>query len=169
MARDLMNEGVRANSIAGHLRHAADARVPEKVLEVLSNLVPFPKLSPAIQPEFGSLVPELVRNTYFNGQEYPPRLPSGCHCAEPSGRSPEFSCVNSLEMWPSRDLIAARRGILNPISDRSHDAIDPSVIPWCRGLAGRLLRSSPLGRHRSLDRAARRRQRDRRAQSGPDY
>jgi NAD(P)-dependent dehydrogenase (short-subunit alcohol dehydrogenase family) len=41
--------------------------VPPKVLEVLSASVPFPKRL-GNPDEFGSLVLELVRNTYFNGQ-----------------------------------------------------------------------------------------------------
>ena len=41
--------------------------VPPKVLEVLSASVPFPKRL-GKPDEFGSLVLELCRNTYFNGQ-----------------------------------------------------------------------------------------------------
>jgi NAD(P)-dependent dehydrogenase (short-subunit alcohol dehydrogenase family) len=41
--------------------------LPEKVFQVLSDSVPFPKRLGKPE-EFGSLVLELVRNTYFNGQ-----------------------------------------------------------------------------------------------------
>jgi hypothetical protein len=41
--------------------------VPPKVLENLSASVPFPKRLGKPE-EFGSLVLEFVRNTYFNGQ-----------------------------------------------------------------------------------------------------
>lgn len=68
IARDLMNEGVRINSIMpGIFATPPMLGVPEKVLEVLSNSVPFPKRL-GNPDEFGSLVLELVRNTYFNGQ-----------------------------------------------------------------------------------------------------
>ena len=68
MARDLMNEGIRVNSIMpGIFATPPMLGVPEKVLTNLSASVPFPKRlgDPA---EFGSLVLELVRNGYFNGQ-----------------------------------------------------------------------------------------------------
>jgi len=68
MARDLMNEGIRVNSIMpGIMATPPMLGVPEKVLEVLSSSVPFPKRLGKPE-EFGSLVLELVRNTYFNGQ-----------------------------------------------------------------------------------------------------
>ncbi|WP_040496127.1 SDR family oxidoreductase [Ilumatobacter nonamiensis] len=68
IARDLMNEGVRINSIMpGIFATPPMLGVPEKVLENLSNSVPFPKRL-GNPDEFGSLVLELVRNTYFNGQ-----------------------------------------------------------------------------------------------------
>jgi NAD(P)-dependent dehydrogenase (short-subunit alcohol dehydrogenase family) len=68
MARDLMNEGIRVNSIMpGIFATPPMLGVPEKVLEVLSASVPFPKRL-GNPDEFGSLVLELVRNTYFNGQ-----------------------------------------------------------------------------------------------------
>tara|TARA_R110000824_G_scaffold261737_2_gene450499 strand:- start:257 stop:655 length:399 start_codon:yes stop_codon:yes gene_type:complete len=68
IARDLMNEGVRINSIMpGIFATPPMMGVPEKVLESLAASVPFPKRlgNPA---EFASLVLEFVRNTYFNGQ-----------------------------------------------------------------------------------------------------
>lgn len=68
MARDLMNEGIRVNSIMpGIMATPPMLGVPEKVLNVLSASVPFPKRLGRPE-EFGSLVLELVRNTYFNGQ-----------------------------------------------------------------------------------------------------
>ena len=68
MARDLMNEGIRVNSIMpGIFATPPMLGVPAKVLEVLSASVPFPKRL-GNPDEFGSLVLELVRNTYFNGQ-----------------------------------------------------------------------------------------------------
>ena len=68
IARDLMNEGVRVNSIMpGIFATPPMLGVPEKVLENLSASVPFPKRL-GNPDEFGSLVLELVRNTYFNGQ-----------------------------------------------------------------------------------------------------
>jgi NAD(P)-dependent dehydrogenase (short-subunit alcohol dehydrogenase family) len=68
MARDLMDQGVRVNSIMpGIFATPLMLGAPEKVIESLSKSVPFPKRlgNPS---EFGSLVLELVRNSYFNGQ-----------------------------------------------------------------------------------------------------
>lgn len=68
IARDLMNEGVRINSIMpGIFATPPMMGVPEKVLESLAASVPFPKRL-GNPPEFASLVLEFVRNTYFNGQ-----------------------------------------------------------------------------------------------------
>lgn len=68
IARDLMNEGVRINSIMpGIFATPPMLGAPEKVLNNLSASVPFPKRL-GNPDEFGSLVLELVRNTYFNGQ-----------------------------------------------------------------------------------------------------
>ena len=68
MARDLMDVGIRVNSIMpGIMATPPMLGVPPKVLEVLSNSVPFPKRLGKPE-EFGSLVLELVRNGYFNGQ-----------------------------------------------------------------------------------------------------
>ena len=68
MARDLMGFGIRVNSIMpGIFATPPMQNVSPKVLAALSASVPFPKRlgNPA---EFGSLVLELVRNSYFNGQ-----------------------------------------------------------------------------------------------------
>lgn len=68
MARDLMDLGIRVNSIMpGIFATPPMLGAPPKVLEVLSASVPFPKRL-GKPSEFGSLVLELVRNSYFNGQ-----------------------------------------------------------------------------------------------------
>jgi NAD(P)-dependent dehydrogenase (short-subunit alcohol dehydrogenase family) len=68
MARDFMDIGIRVNSIMpGIMATPPMLGGPPKVLEVLSNSVPFPKRLGKPE-EFGSLVLELVRNGYFNGQ-----------------------------------------------------------------------------------------------------
>ncbi len=71
MARDLMGNGIRVNSIMPGI-FATPPMLGFKdrnpaMFEALSASVPFPKRlgNPA---EFGSLVLELIRNTYFNGQ-----------------------------------------------------------------------------------------------------
>ena len=68
MARDLMDLGIRINSIMpGIFATPPMLGVPERVLESLAASVPFPKRL-GKPDEFGSLVMELVRNSYFNGQ-----------------------------------------------------------------------------------------------------
>jgi NAD(P)-dependent dehydrogenase (short-subunit alcohol dehydrogenase family) len=68
MARDLMDYGIRVNSIMpGIFATPPMLGVPEKILESLAASVPFPKRLGKPE-EFASLVLELVRNTYFNGQ-----------------------------------------------------------------------------------------------------
>ena len=68
MARDLMDLGIRVNSIMpGIFATPPMLGVAPKVLEVLAASVPFPKRL-GKPSEFGSLVLELVRNSYFNGQ-----------------------------------------------------------------------------------------------------
>jgi len=68
MARDLMDLGIRVNSILpGIFATPPMMAVPQKVLETLAASVPFPKRLGKPE-EFGSLVLELCRNTYFNGQ-----------------------------------------------------------------------------------------------------
>ena len=68
MARDMMDIGVRVNSIMpGIFATPPMLGVPPKVLEVLTASVPFPKRLGKPE-EFGSLVLELCRNSYFNGQ-----------------------------------------------------------------------------------------------------
>lgn len=68
MARDLMDLGIRVNSIMpGVFKTPLVANLPEAVLASLGASVPFPKRL-GKPDEFGSLVMELVRNSYFNGQ-----------------------------------------------------------------------------------------------------
>jgi NAD(P)-dependent dehydrogenase (short-subunit alcohol dehydrogenase family) len=68
IARDLMDLGIRINSIMpGIFATPPMLGVPLKVLEVLSQSVPFPKRLGKPE-EFASLVLEFVRNTYFNAQ-----------------------------------------------------------------------------------------------------
>ena len=68
MARDLMDIGIRVNSIMpGIFATPPMLSVPEKVLDHLAQSVPFPKRLGKPE-EFASLVLELTRNTYFNGQ-----------------------------------------------------------------------------------------------------
>ena len=68
MARDLMNEGIRVNSIMpGIMATPLVSNLSDKVLDALSASVPFPKRLGKAE-EFASLAMEMVRNTYFNGQ-----------------------------------------------------------------------------------------------------
>jgi NAD(P)-dependent dehydrogenase (short-subunit alcohol dehydrogenase family) len=71
MARDLMDLGIRVNSIMPGIfatppMLAVQERAPA-IFEGLAKSVPFPKRLGKPQ-EFASLVLELVRNGYFNGQ-----------------------------------------------------------------------------------------------------
>ncbi|MCW1384766.1 SDR family oxidoreductase [Novosphingobium sp. KCTC 2891] len=71
MARDLMDIGIRINSIMPGIfatppMLAVKDRAPA-IFEGLAASVPFPKRLGKPE-EFGSLVTELVRNSYFNGQ-----------------------------------------------------------------------------------------------------
>jgi NAD(P)-dependent dehydrogenase (short-subunit alcohol dehydrogenase family) len=71
MARDLMDLGIRVNAILpGTFATPPMLRVKEhapEVFEALGKAVPFPKRL-GNPEEFGSLVMELARNTYINGQ-----------------------------------------------------------------------------------------------------
>lgn len=71
MARDLMDLGIRVNAILpGTFATPPMLAVKESAPAVFAGLeasVPFPKRL-GNPPEFGSLVLELVRNSYFNGQ-----------------------------------------------------------------------------------------------------
>ncbi|MCX7069749.1 MAG: SDR family oxidoreductase [Gammaproteobacteria bacterium] len=68
IARDLMNEGVRVNTILpGIFLTPMMATMPQNVQDALAASVPFPKRlgSPA---EYASLVVEMCSNGYFNGE-----------------------------------------------------------------------------------------------------
>jgi NAD(P)-dependent dehydrogenase (short-subunit alcohol dehydrogenase family) len=68
MARDLMDLGIRVNSIMpGIFATPLMLGAPQNVLDSLAASVPFPKRLGKPE-EFGSLVLELTRNTYFNAQ-----------------------------------------------------------------------------------------------------
>jgi NAD(P)-dependent dehydrogenase (short-subunit alcohol dehydrogenase family) len=68
IARDLMNEGIRINTIMpGIMRTPLMLAVPDPVLDSLARSVPFPKRL-GHPEEFASLVLEMIRNGYFNGQ-----------------------------------------------------------------------------------------------------
>lgn len=68
MARDLMDVGIRVNSVMpGIFATPPMLAVPQKMFETLSASVPFPKRLGKPE-EFASLILELVRNSYFNGQ-----------------------------------------------------------------------------------------------------
>jgi len=68
LARDLMDLGIRVNSIMpGIFATPLMLGAKQNVLDSLAASVPFPKRLGKPE-EFGSLVLELVRNSYFNGQ-----------------------------------------------------------------------------------------------------
>jgi NAD(P)-dependent dehydrogenase (short-subunit alcohol dehydrogenase family) len=68
IARDLANEGIRINTIMpGIFETPLMLGAPQAVLDSLAASVPFPKRLGA-PPEFASLVLEMVRNQYFNGE-----------------------------------------------------------------------------------------------------
>ena len=68
IARDLMNEGVRVNTIMPGIFATPLMNVaPEKVLAALASSVPFPKRL-GKPDEFASLVLEVCENVYFNGE-----------------------------------------------------------------------------------------------------
>ena len=68
MARDLMDVGIRVNSIMpGIFATPLMLGAPKNALDSLAASVPFPKRLGKPE-EFASLVLELSRNTYFNGQ-----------------------------------------------------------------------------------------------------
>lgn len=69
IARDLSTEGIRINSILpGIFDTPLMMGAPENVREALSANVPFPKRF-GMPHEFASLVTEMCRNTYFNGED----------------------------------------------------------------------------------------------------
>ena len=67
IARDLMNDGIRVNTIMpGLFETPLLGALPDMVRESLAASVPFPKRLGA-PAEFAALVESLVTNTYFNG------------------------------------------------------------------------------------------------------
>lgn len=70
MARDLMDIGIRVNSIMpGIFATPLMLGAPDKVLNSLAASVPFPKRLGKPE-EFGSLALEIARNTYLNGHNF---------------------------------------------------------------------------------------------------
>ena len=68
LARDLMDLGIRVNSIMpGIFATPLMLGAPQSVLDSLAASVPFPKRL-GNPKEFGSLAMEFARNGYFNGQ-----------------------------------------------------------------------------------------------------
>jgi NAD(P)-dependent dehydrogenase (short-subunit alcohol dehydrogenase family) len=68
IARDLMNEGVRVNTILpGIMMTPMMASMPQNVQDALAAAIPFPKRLGRPE-EYASLVLEMARNTYLNGE-----------------------------------------------------------------------------------------------------
>jgi NAD(P)-dependent dehydrogenase (short-subunit alcohol dehydrogenase family) len=68
IARDLMNEGIRINTIMpGIFNTPLLANLPDNVRAALDASVPFPKRTGSPE-EFASLALEMIRNSYFNGE-----------------------------------------------------------------------------------------------------
>jgi len=68
IARDLMNDGIRVNTILpGIFDTPLMQMAPENVKQALAASVPFPKRLGAA-PEYASLALEMIRNGYFNGE-----------------------------------------------------------------------------------------------------
>ncbi|OCC23518.1 3-hydroxy-2-methylbutyryl-CoA dehydrogenase [Croceicoccus estronivorus] len=69
IARDLMNDGIRVNTILpGIFDTPLMSRAPDKVKEALAASVPFPKRFGKAQ-EYAGLAMELIRNSYMNGED----------------------------------------------------------------------------------------------------
>ncbi|HTR17344.1 MAG TPA: SDR family NAD(P)-dependent oxidoreductase [Acetobacteraceae bacterium] len=67
VARDLMNEGIRVNTIMpGLFSTPLLQALPDNVKNALAASVPFPQRF-GMPEEFASLVIEIIRNSYFNG------------------------------------------------------------------------------------------------------
>jgi NAD(P)-dependent dehydrogenase (short-subunit alcohol dehydrogenase family) len=68
VARDLMGEGIRVNTILpGIFDTPLLGRLPDNVRAALNASVPFPKRT-GLPEEFASLALEMIRNGYFNGE-----------------------------------------------------------------------------------------------------
>ena len=69
IARDLMSEGIRINTILpGIFETPLMMGAPEKVKEALAASVPFPKRLGRPE-EYASLALEMIQNPYFNGED----------------------------------------------------------------------------------------------------
>jgi NAD(P)-dependent dehydrogenase (short-subunit alcohol dehydrogenase family) len=69
IARDLMNEGIRVNTILpGIFETPLLMGLPEKAREVLNGSVPFPKRM-GRPPEYAQLALAMIENPYFNGED----------------------------------------------------------------------------------------------------
>ncbi len=69
IARDLMGEGIRVNTILpGIFNTPLMNAAPDKVKEALAASVPFPKRL-GLPHEYASLALEMCRNSYFNGED----------------------------------------------------------------------------------------------------
>jgi NAD(P)-dependent dehydrogenase (short-subunit alcohol dehydrogenase family) len=69
IARDLMNEGIRVNTILpGLFKTPLLAGLPEKAQESLSGSVPFPKRL-GDPTEYAHLALTMIENDYFNGED----------------------------------------------------------------------------------------------------
>ncbi len=84
IARDLMNDGVRVNTILpGIFKTPMMAMMPPNVQEALAAQVPFPKRLGTAE-EYGKLAVFIVENTYLNAEKHPPgrRDPDGAALIE---------------------------------------------------------------------------------------
>ena len=69
IARDLMNDGIRVNTILpGIFETPLLMGLPEKAREVLNSSVPFPKRM-GRPPEYAMLALAMIENPYFNGED----------------------------------------------------------------------------------------------------
>jgi len=69
VARDLMNDGIRVNTILpGIFETPLMLGLPEKALTVLNASVPFPKRM-GKPPEYAQLALAMIENPYFNGED----------------------------------------------------------------------------------------------------
>ena len=69
IARDLSSEGIRVNTILpGLFSTPLLNALPQQVLQALGAQVPFPKRL-GLPAEYASLVLEMIRNPYFNGED----------------------------------------------------------------------------------------------------
>jgi NAD(P)-dependent dehydrogenase (short-subunit alcohol dehydrogenase family) len=69
IARDLMNEGIRVNTILpGIFETPLMLGLPKPALDVLNKTVPFPKRM-GRPPEYAKLALAMIENPYFNGED----------------------------------------------------------------------------------------------------